>query len=141
MDPEPDWSMGPAICLAGQSRVIIETAEFVDSSYMTRATYNLRANDLIITLRNGEILRVAPISVEYWDRLLAAPSKGRFFLNTLSRVITSRDSMPAGSEGCTFDSNHDYRLCSDCGTASPKCSKTEGLEWWREMNSNCRYRF
>ena len=58
----------------------VETAELVDSSYMTRATYNLRANDLRITLRNGEILRVAPISVEYWDRLLAAPSKGRFFL-------------------------------------------------------------
>ena len=77
---EPVWSTGPAILPRRAVKGDLETAEFVDSSYMTRATYNLRANDLIITLRNGEILRVAPISVEYWDRLLGAPSKGRFFL-------------------------------------------------------------
>jgi hypothetical protein len=77
---EPVWSTGPLIlpCRAVQGDV--ETAELVDSSYMTRAIYNLRANELRITLRNGEVLRVAPFSVEYWDRLLAAPSKGRFFL-------------------------------------------------------------
>ena len=77
---EPVWLTGPAILPRLAVKGDFETAEFVDSSYMTRATSNLRANDLIITLRNGEILRVAPISVEYWDRLLAAPSKGRFFL-------------------------------------------------------------
>jgi KTSC domain len=77
---EPVWSTGPVILPSRAVQGDVETAEFVDSSYMTRATYNLRANDLRITLRNGEILRVAPISVEYWDRLLAAPSKGRFFL-------------------------------------------------------------
>ena len=76
---EPVWLTGPAILPRLAVKGDFETAEFVDSSCMTRATSNLRANDLIITLRNGEILRVAPISVEYWDRLLAAPSKGRFF--------------------------------------------------------------
>ena len=77
---EPVWSTGPVILPSRAVQGDVETAEFVDSSYMTRATYNLRANDLIISLRDGEILRVAPISVEYWDWLLAAPSKGRFFL-------------------------------------------------------------
>jgi hypothetical protein len=77
---EPVWSTGPMILPRRAVQSDVETAELVDSSYMTRATYHLMANDLRITLRNGEILRVAPISVEYWDRLLAAPSKGRFFL-------------------------------------------------------------
>ena len=77
---EPVWSTGPVTLPSRAVQGDVETAEFFDSSYMTRATYNLRANHLIITLRDSEILRVAPISVEYWDRLLAAPSKGRFFL-------------------------------------------------------------
>jgi hypothetical protein len=79
-ESEPVWSTSPAILPRRAVQDDIETAELVDSSYMIRATYNLRTNDLRITLRNGEILRVAPISVEYWDRLLAAQSKGRFFL-------------------------------------------------------------
>ena len=77
---EPVWSTGPVILPRRAVQGDVETAEFVDSSYMTWATYNLRANDLRIALRDGELLRVAPISVEYWDSLLAAPSKGRFFL-------------------------------------------------------------
>jgi hypothetical protein len=78
---ESEWSMEPVILYRRTVKSDIETAEFADSSYITRAVYNLRANDLRITLRNGNILRVAPIPVDYWDRLLAAPSKGRFFLN------------------------------------------------------------
>jgi uncharacterized protein (DUF2342 family) len=77
------WSTGPVILPRRAVQGDVETAEFVDSSYMTWATYNLKTNDLRITLSNGEILRVAPISVEYWDRLLAAPSKGRFFLECI----------------------------------------------------------
>jgi uncharacterized protein (DUF2342 family) len=78
---ETVWSTGPLILPHRRVQGDVETAEFVDSSYMTRATYNLKANDLRISLSNGEMLRVAPIAVEYWDRLLAAPSKGRFFLD------------------------------------------------------------
>jgi hypothetical protein len=77
---EPGWSMDPIIMPSRAVQSDVETAEFVDSSLLTRATYNLKTNDLRITLRNGEILRVAPISVEYWDGLLAARSKGRFLL-------------------------------------------------------------
>jgi hypothetical protein len=77
---ESGWSTDPFILCRRTVESDVETAEFADSSYMTQAAYNLRTNDLRITLRNGEILRVAPISVEYWDRLLAAPSTGRFFL-------------------------------------------------------------
>lgn len=80
---EPVWSTGPTILPRRAVQWDIETAELVDSSYMSRATYNLRANDLRITLRSGEILRIAPIAVEYWDRLLAAPSKGRFFFECI----------------------------------------------------------
>jgi len=79
----PDWSTDPVILYRRTVESDIKTAEFADSSYMTRAAYNLRANELRITLKNGEILRVAPIPVDYWDRLLAAPSKGRFFLNCI----------------------------------------------------------
>ena len=78
---ESEWSTEPVTVYRRTIKSDIETAEFADSSYITRAVYNLRANDLRITLRNGKILRVAPIPVDYWDRLLAAPSKGRFFLN------------------------------------------------------------
>ena len=78
---ESEWSTEPITLYRRTVKRDIETAEFADSSYITRAVYNLRANDLRITLRNGKILRVAPIPVDYWDRLLAAPSKGRFFLN------------------------------------------------------------
>lgn len=77
---EPVWSTGPVILPRRAVQGDVETAEFVDSSYITWATYNFRAKDLRITLRDGEVLRIAPISVEYWDCLLAAPSKGRFFL-------------------------------------------------------------
>jgi hypothetical protein len=78
---ESEWSTEPVVLYRRTVKSDIETAEFADSSYIIRAVYNLRANDLRITLRNGKILRVAPIPVDYWDRLLAAPSKGRFFLN------------------------------------------------------------
>jgi len=77
----PEWSTDPVLLYRRTVESDIETAEFADSSYIIRASYSLRANDLRITLRNGEILRIAPIPVDYWDRLLAAPSKGRFFLN------------------------------------------------------------
>jgi hypothetical protein len=77
----PDWSTDPVILYRRTLESDIETAEFADSSYISRAAYNLRANDLRITLRNGKILRVEPIAVDYWDRLVAAPSKGRFFLD------------------------------------------------------------
>lgn len=75
-----DWSTDPFILCRRTVESDVETAEFAGSSYVTQAAYNLRTNDLRINLRNGEILRVAPISVEYWDGLLAAPSTGRFFL-------------------------------------------------------------
>jgi hypothetical protein len=81
LESAPDWSTDPVILYRRTVENEIETAEFADSAYITRAAYNLRANDLRITLRNGKILRVVPISVDYWDRLLAAPSKGRFFLD------------------------------------------------------------
>jgi hypothetical protein len=81
LETEPDWSTDPIILYRRTIESDIETAEFSDSSYISRAAYNLRANDLRITLRNGKILRVVPISVDYWDRLVAAPSKGRFFLD------------------------------------------------------------
>ncbi len=54
--------------------------KFDDSSYMSRAAYDLTANVLTVVLTNGEFLKVARIPVEYWDRLLAAPSKGGFFV-------------------------------------------------------------
>lgn len=78
-----DWSTDPVILFRRTVESDTEAAEFVNSSYMSRAAYNLGTNDLRITLRTGEILRIAPISVEYWDRLLAAPSKGRFFLRCI----------------------------------------------------------
>jgi KTSC domain len=81
LESAPDWSTDPVILYRRTVENEIETAEFADSAYITRAAYNLRANDLRITLRNGKILRIVPISVDYWDRLLAAPSKGRFFLD------------------------------------------------------------
>jgi uncharacterized protein (DUF2342 family) len=91
LESAPEWSTDPVILYrrtvassAPAAEAVesdIETAEFADSAYITRAAYNLRANDLRITLRNGKILRVAPIAVDYWDRLLAAPSKGRFFID------------------------------------------------------------
>jgi hypothetical protein len=83
LDTEPDWSDDP---LPMPGRILdgeVETAEFPDSSYMSRATYDLKARDLRITLRDGRLLRIAPIAVEYWDELLAAPSKGTFFLNVI----------------------------------------------------------
>jgi hypothetical protein len=85
LETEPDWSTDPIILYRRTIESDIETAEFSDSSYISRAAYNLRANDLRITLRNGKILRVAPISVDYWDRLLTAPSKGRFFIDYIER--------------------------------------------------------
>ena len=81
LETAPDWSTDPVILYRRTVESDIETAEFADSAYIARAAYNLRANDLRITLRNGKILRVAPISIDYWDRLQAAPSKGRFFLD------------------------------------------------------------
>jgi KTSC domain len=78
---ETEWSTEPVTLHRRTVDSDVETAEFADSSYISRAAYDLRANDLRLILRNGEILKVAPIPVDYWDRLLAAPSKGRFFLD------------------------------------------------------------
>jgi hypothetical protein len=53
----PDWSTDPVILYRRTVESDIETAGFADSSYMTRAAYNLRANELRITLekrRNSE---------------------------------------------------------------------------------------
>jgi len=80
---EPDWSSGPMPMLSRNRKDDVETAEFADSSYMSRATYHLKASDLRITLRNGRRLRIAPIPVEYWDELLIAPSKGTFFVKVI----------------------------------------------------------
>jgi hypothetical protein len=70
---------GPADLASPGSSGDVETAELVDSSYMTRATYNLGANDLtyLEKRRNSE---------DYTDlgRILGqgagCPAKGRFFL-------------------------------------------------------------
>ena len=78
LEAEQDWSSGQLTVLTRTPGSDVEKAEFVDSSYMSRATYNLKASDLRITLRNGRLLRIAPIPVEYWDELLGAPSKGAF---------------------------------------------------------------
>lgn len=81
LDIQPDWSSGPLTVPSRTSKGDVETAEFADSSYMSRASYDLKACDLRITLRNGQLLRIAPIPIEYWDELLVAPSKGEFFLD------------------------------------------------------------
>lgn len=84
LESEPDWSGVSVILPRRTVGGDVETAEFADSSYLTGAAYNFSANALRITLRNGEILRIAPMPVEYWDRLLAAPSKGKFFLQYIT---------------------------------------------------------
>jgi hypothetical protein len=84
VESEPDWSTGPLALLRRSDGGDVETAEFADSSYMSRAAYDLKTSDLRITLRNGKFLRVAPIPVEYWDELLVAPSKGLFFARYIS---------------------------------------------------------
>jgi hypothetical protein len=79
LESQPDWSDGPFTLLRRSVEGDVETAEFADSSNMSRAAYDLKTGDLRITLRSGELLRIAPIPVEYWDELLSAPSKGIFF--------------------------------------------------------------
>jgi hypothetical protein len=79
LDSEPDWSAEPVTILR-RTDGDLETAEFGESSLMSRAAYDLRANDLRVALRSGELLRVARMPVEYWDRLLAARSKRVFFV-------------------------------------------------------------
>jgi hypothetical protein len=80
LETAPDWSAEPVTILRRTVQGHIEMVKFDDSSYMSRAAYDLTANDLTVALTNGEFLRVARIPVEYWDGLLAAPSKGGFFV-------------------------------------------------------------
>jgi hypothetical protein len=79
LETGPDWSAEPVTILRRTVQGHIEMVKFDDSSYMSRAAYDLTANDLTVALSNGEFLKVARIPLEYWDGLLAAPSKGRFF--------------------------------------------------------------
>jgi hypothetical protein len=80
LETAPDWSAEPVTILRRTVQGHIEMVKFDDSSYMSRAAYDLTANDLTVVLTNGEFLKVDRIPVEYWDRLLASPSKGRFFV-------------------------------------------------------------
>ena len=80
LETAPDWSAEPVTILHRTVQGHIEMVKFDDSSYMSRAAYDLTANDLTVVLTNGEFLKVARIPVEYWDRLLAARSKGEFFM-------------------------------------------------------------
>ena len=79
LEVAPDWSAEPVTILRRTVDAHIETAEFDDSSYISRAAYDLAANHLTVVLTNGKFLSVANIPVEYWDGLLAAPSKGQYF--------------------------------------------------------------
>jgi hypothetical protein len=79
LETAPDWSAEPVTILRRTVQGHIEMVKFDASSYMSRAAYDLTATDLAVALTNGEFLKVAHIPLEYWDGLLAAPSKGRFF--------------------------------------------------------------
>jgi hypothetical protein len=83
LETEPDWSSGQLAVLSRTPEGDHEAAEFADSAFMSRASYDLKARDLRISLRNGQRLRIAPILVEYWDRLLVAPSKSAFFVESI----------------------------------------------------------
>jgi KTSC domain len=83
LETAPDWSAEPVTILRRTVQGHIEMVKFDDSSYMSRAAYDLTANDLIVVRTNGEFLRIARIPLEYWDRLLAAPSKGGFFVRCI----------------------------------------------------------
>jgi hypothetical protein len=83
LETAPDWSADPVTILRRTVEGHIEVADFDDSSYLSSATYDLAANRLTVVLTNGECLRVPRIPVEYWDGLLAAPSKGRFFAQSI----------------------------------------------------------
>jgi hypothetical protein len=92
LDTAPDWSAEPVTIVRRTVEGHIEIAEFEDSSYLSRAAYDLAGNRLTVVLTNGEFLRVARIPVKYWDGLLAAPSKGGFFARYISRATRSRSS-------------------------------------------------
>jgi len=79
-DTHSDWTDAPVVLPGRTFSGDSEFSEFYDSSYIARATYNLKTGDLTVTLRSGELLTAARVPPEYWDRLLVAPSKGRFFL-------------------------------------------------------------
>jgi hypothetical protein len=97
LETAPRWSAEPVKILRRTVQGHIEMVKFDDSSYMSRATYDLTANDLTVALTNSEFLKVARIPLEYWDGLLAALSKGRFFVRRIQprfNVIPSGFSNP-----------------------------------------------
>ena len=83
LDSAPEWSAEPVRGVLRKVADEIETADFTDSTHLSRAAYDFRRSELTVLMTNGECLRIAPLPVGYWDGLLSAKSKGKFLFQRI----------------------------------------------------------